>query len=95
MVSLTANWALSADDEFVGTISRHLIEQIDAFAATNHTGHPFRYLNYCADWQRPFEGYGMENWNFLRDVSRKYDPEGFFQRGCISGFKLGVGEGEI
>jgi len=94
MVSLTVNWALSSDDEFVETISRQLIEQIDAFAAANHTGHPFRYLNYCADWQRPFEGYGTENWRFLREMSRKYDPEGLFQWGCVGGFKLGVRDGE-
>lgn len=66
-------------------------EQIDAIAAAKGTGHRYRYLNYCAEWQRPFEGYGGENWRFLREVSRNYDPKGLFQRGCVGGFKLGVG----
>jgi FAD/FMN-containing dehydrogenase len=51
-------------------------------------------LNYCAEWQRPFEGYGRENWRFLQGVSRRYDPEGLFQRGCVGGFKLDVVDDE-
>ncbi|CAD6569233.1 MAG: hypothetical protein ASARMPRED_002677 [Alectoria sarmentosa] len=92
MVSFTVNWADRRDDEFVKTTTRRAVEQIDAVAAANKTGHPYRYLNYCAEWQRPFEGYGEENWRFLQGVSRRYDPEGLFQRGCAGGFKLDVVE---
>ncbi|MCJ1417466.1 hypothetical protein MMC32_003810 [Xylographa parallela] len=92
MVSFTVNWAEPRDDEFVKTTTRDTIEQIDAFAAAHKTGHRYRYLNYCAEWQRPFEGYGLENWQFLQSVSRKYDPEGLFQKGCVGGFKLDVGD---
>ncbi|KAF2495883.1 FAD binding domain protein [Lophium mytilinum] len=88
IVSFTVNWDESPDDELVKTTTRRTIEQIEAVAAANGTGHPFRYLNYCAEWQKPFEGYGKENWEFLRQVSREYDPEGLFQRGCVGGFKL-------
>ncbi len=44
----------------------------------------------CAEWQRPFEGYGRENLRFLQDVSKRYDPDGLFQKGCVGGFKLAV-----
>ena len=94
IVSFTINWAERRDDEFIKTTTRRAIEQIDAVAAANQTGHRYRYLNYCAEWQRPFEGYGEENWRFLQGVSRKYDPEGLFQRGCVGGFKLDVVDGE-
>jgi hypothetical protein len=50
-------------------------------------------LNYCAEWQRPFESYGEENWQFLKEMSKKYDPEGLFQKGCVGGFKLDVEDG--
>ena len=90
IVSFTVNWDERRDDEFIKTTTRRTVEQIDAFAAANKTGHRYRYLNYCADWQRPFEGYGRENWRFLQRVSRRYDPDGFFQRGCAGGFKLDV-----
>ena len=94
IVSFTVNWAERRDDEFVKTTTRRAVEQIDAAAAANKTGHRYRYLNYCAEWQRPFEGYGGENWRFLQGVSRRYDPEGLFQRGCVGGFKLDVVDGE-
>jgi FAD/FMN-containing dehydrogenase len=94
IVSFTVNWAESRDDEFVKTTTRRTVEQIDAAAAANKTGHPYRCLNYCADWQRPFEGYGDENWRFLQAVSRRYDPDGLFQRGCVGGFKLDMVDGE-
>lgn len=95
IVSFTVNWDERRDDDFVKTITRRTVEQIDAFATANKTDHPYRYLNYCAEWQRPFVGYGEENWRFLQGVSRRYDPEGLFQKGCVGGFKLDVVDGEI
>ena len=94
VVSFTVNWDERRDDELVQTTIRHAIEQIDAAAAANKTGHRYRYLNYCAEWQKPFEGYGEGNWRFLQRVSRRYDPEGLFQRGCVGGFKLDVVDNE-
>lgn len=94
VVSFTVNWADHRDDEFIATTTRRAVEQIDVVAAANKTGHRYRYLNYCAEWQRPFEGYGEENWRFLQGVSRRYDPEGLFQTGCVGGFKLDVMDGE-
>lgn len=94
IVSFTVNWDERRDDDFVKTTTRRTVEQIDAAAAAKQTGHRYRYLNYCAEWQRPFAGYGEENWRFLQEVSGKYDPEGLFQRGCAGGFKLGMQDGE-
>ena len=91
MINFTVNWADGRDDEYVKTMTRRTLERIEAFAEANQTGHRYRYLNYCAEWQRPFVNYGEENWRFLQAVSRKYDPEGLFQWGCNGGFKLDVG----
>ena len=90
VVNFTVNWLDRKDDEFVNSATRRTVEQIDVNATANKTGHRFRYLNYCAEWQRPFEGYGEDNLLFLQKVSRRYDPEGLFQKGCAGGFKLGV-----
>jgi FAD/FMN-containing dehydrogenase len=90
LVSFTVNWIKREHDEVVGEITREAIDQIDAFAAANGTGHRYRYLNYCGSWQRPFEGYGEENVELLQDVSRKYDQDGLFQHGCVGGFKLNI-----
>ena len=90
IVSFTVNWAERRDDEIVKTTTRRTIDQIEAVAASEKTSHRYRYLNYCAEWQRPLEGYGADNWRFLQGVSRRYDPEGLFQTGCVGGFKLDV-----
>ncbi|KAI9656911.1 MAG: hypothetical protein M1821_003550 [Bathelium mastoideum] len=90
IVSFTINWTDQKDDECVKATTRQAIEQIDDFATINKTGHRYRYLNYCGEWQDPFKGYGEENLRFLQATSRKYDPEGLFQKGCTGGFKLGM-----
>ena len=87
-VIFTVNWQDRRDDDFINELTRRTIDQIDAFATTHKPSHPFRYLNYCDEWQRPFAGYGEDNWQFLQEVSRRYDPMGFFQKGCLGGFKL-------
>ncbi|PWY83398.1 FAD binding domain protein [Aspergillus heteromorphus CBS 117.55] len=88
IVSLSFTWASSQDDAYVGSVTRGIIEKIDAVANAKGTGHPYRFLNYCEKWQRPLEGYGEENLRLLRRVAGEYDPDGLFQRGCIGGFKL-------
>lgn len=90
IVMFTVNWDESRDDEFVKSTLRQTTERIDAAAKARGTDHSWRYLNNCAEWQRPFEGYGQENLRFLRGVSKKYDPDGLFQKGCVGGFKLGI-----
>ena len=92
IVSFTTNWDESRDDDFVQKATRQAIEKMEAFAAAHKTGHRWRYLNYCAEWQRPFDGYGEDNLRFLKEVSRRYDPDGLFQKGCVGGFKLGLGD---
>ena len=90
IVSFTVNWDKRQDDDRVKMTTRRTVEQMEAVAAVYKTGHRYRYLNYCAEWQGPFESYGVENLQFLQEVSRRYDPEGLFQNGCVGGFKLGV-----
>ena len=88
IVSFTVNWDEKKNDEFINITTRRAVEQMEAVASANKTDHRYRYLNYCAEWQKPFAGYGAENQRFLREVSRRYDPQGLFQRGCVGGFKL-------
>lgn len=46
------------------------------------------YLNYANSGQDPLGSYGADNIQFMKDVARKYDPEGFFQKRVPGGFKL-------
>jgi FAD/FMN-containing dehydrogenase len=90
IAELTIKWDKTEHMELVQHIARQFIERVDKAAEDNQAAHPFRFANYCAEWQDPMKGYGEENLQFMRTVSRKYDPEGVFQRACIGGFKLGV-----
>lgn len=92
IVLISAVYQRGSDDELVNRVYKEAIGEIDSFAAAHGTADPFRWLNYCASWQKPFEGYGLENLRFLRETSAKYDPDGLFQRACIGGFKLGIEE---
>ncbi|KAL8937599.1 MAG: hypothetical protein Q9216_004339 [Gyalolechia sp. 2 TL-2023] len=88
IVLFTVVWKNSADDELVDRTTRSIIDGIDRYAESKGTADPYRYLNDCASWQNPFDGYGAENKRFLQEMSRTYDPDGLFQRACVGGFKL-------
>lgn len=90
IVQFTVNWASSADDEKMEELTRTMIEQLNVHANKYQTSHRYRYLNYCGSWQKPFHSYGEANLEFLRNVSRDYDPDGLFQHGCSGGHKLGL-----
>lgn len=92
IASFAINWPERRHDAVVQETARRAVEQIEAVATKNGTGHRFRYLNYCAGWQRPLESYGEENLRFMRTVSGKYDPDGLFQKACVGGFKLDMND---
>ncbi|KAF1969982.1 FAD binding domain protein [Bimuria novae-zelandiae CBS 107.79] len=95
LVSYTVAWNRVEDDDLVHREVKSSIEEIEVFAERRGTGYPYRFHNYCAEWQDPFEGYGIAGKRFLQDVSRRYDPEGLFQRGCVGGFKLGLDDNKV
>lgn len=81
-------WKNRTDDEKIVGTFRKVIETIDQDAASRGTAVPFKYMNYAWDFQDPISSYGEENKAFLQEVSKKYDPEGVFQKGVPGGFKL-------
>ena len=93
IVIYLASWSDSKWDAIVRETARLSIKKLEAVAATNGTGHPFKYLNYCGDGQKPLQSYGEEGLKFLRTVSNIYDPDGMFQKQCIGGFKLDADSG--
>lgn len=81
-------WKNKTDDEKIVGTFRKVIETIDRDAASRGTAVPFKYMNYAWDFQDPISSYGEKNRTFLQEVSKKYDPEGVFQKGVPGGFKL-------
>ncbi|KAH8898456.1 FAD-binding domain-containing protein [Thozetella sp. PMI_491] len=87
-VLLLTYWKSKSDDETIVQAMKGVIEKIKKDAAITNTLVPFTYLNYAANFQDPTGSYGEENKRALQEVSRKYDPEGLFQKACPGGFKL-------
>jgi FAD/FMN-containing dehydrogenase len=85
---LSASWADTASTKAVQDATRHVMSLLEACAEKKGLLLKFQYLNYAAAYQTPLESYGEENLNFLRGVSREYDPKGVFQKQIPGGFKL-------
>jgi hypothetical protein len=82
-------WALKSDDEAVLTACHNFITRSEDMARQRGLLHPYLYMNYASQWQDPIAGYGAENKARLLDISKKYDPEGVFQKLHPGYFKLG------
>jgi hypothetical protein len=90
IIGCSVTWAEAKDDELVRSTIRRTLEEINAAAAARQSDHPYRFMNYCMEWQRPYEGCGEENLKLMREASQKYDPDGLFQSGRAGGFKLDI-----
>jgi FAD/FMN-containing dehydrogenase len=89
-ILLNPVWSESSDDASIVETSLALLESIDAAAKVKGRWVPYRFMNYSYKSQEVIKSYGTESLRLLQDVSRKYDPEGFFQRNVPGGFKLPV-----
>ena len=76
------------DDDRVVNVVLGLIDAIEAAAARRGKAARYRFTNYAYKNQRVFEGYGSKSVAALQAVSRKYDPNGFFQTRVPGGFKI-------
>ncbi|KAF2648110.1 FAD-binding domain-containing protein [Lophiostoma macrostomum CBS 122681] len=86
----TLSWQLPTDNVRVEAAMQQLESDILALEKQMGVFNEFVYLNYAAQWQDPISGYGDNNVQFLKSVSKKYDPNGVFQKGVPGGFKVGT-----
>lgn len=87
---LSVTWAQAQDDATVNSVTQALIEKIDQATKAAGLFHEFKHLNYAASWQDPISSYGPASKANLQAVSKKFDPQGFFQTSIPGGFKLFV-----
>ncbi|KAI9157880.1 FAD-dependent monooxygenase CTB5 [Paramyrothecium foliicola] len=95
VVSFALSWCDPKEDKALPAAVRKAIAAIEKAAIANHASHPYRFMNYATEMQRPLDGYGVENMDLMRRVSRRYDPQGLFQTGCLGGHKLEEPSGHI
>ncbi|KAN0094203.1 FAD-binding domain containing protein [Hyaloscypha variabilis] len=77
------------EDEVVSAVGRRVRERWERVAKEMGLWHPYVYINYADVEQDVFAGYGEENREKLRQIQRKWDPEGVFgERLQPGGFKV-------
>ncbi|OOF97839.1 hypothetical protein ASPCADRAFT_513492 [Aspergillus carbonarius ITEM 5010] len=79
-VLLLTYWKNREDDEQILGLMKGVLGRIDAEAKEEGQVVGFTFMNYASGFQDPVASYGVENMRRLQGVSRKYDPEGVFQR---------------
>jgi hypothetical protein len=84
----TLSWQLPLDNARVEAAMQQLESDIVALEKQLGIFNEFVYLNYAAQWEDPIAGYGEQNVQFLKSVSKRYDPQGVFQKAVPGGFKL-------
>jgi hypothetical protein len=89
VISTSISWSSAADDARILAASRNFISRASATAYAQGLGNRFLYQNYAGQEQDVFSGYGQENLERLRKVSRKYDLSGVWQKLQPGYFKLG------
>ncbi|KAI1170499.1 hypothetical protein F4777DRAFT_110779 [Nemania sp. FL0916] len=81
-------WQNKEDDGKIHSTFKGVIEAVDQDATTRGTAVPYKYMNYAAPFQDPIGSYGEKTRAKLQATSKKYDPEGLFQKGVVGGWKL-------
>ncbi|KAF5618076.1 6-hydroxy-D-nicotine oxidase [Fusarium tjaetaba] len=87
IVLISALWPNSAVNSNVEGTAKKVLSVWEENARGKGLLQKFQYLNYAAPYQRPFESYGDDEREFLKSVSKKYDPAQILQR-RVGGFKL-------
>ena len=88
LVHIPCWWTNEVDDERVyGFVSR-VLARVNEEAKKRGLSDRYRYMNYASMFQNVIAGYGEDNKRMLKDVARKYDPTGVFQRLQPGYFKL-------
>ena len=88
LIFIDISWSESVDDGLVDAQGKRFLKEVESIAKRQGKLHPWKYLNYAAQWQDPITGYGHVNKEKLRTASQIYDPAQMFQRQVPGGFKL-------
>ena len=77
-----------ADEAVIESATQKFIKSVNEYTKSVEHFKPFLYMNYAYPTQDVINSYGRENVNFLRRVSRMYDPAQVFQRLVPGGYKM-------
>jgi hypothetical protein len=84
----TVTWHDPVNDPLLTQAIEIYFSQIDTLSKSLGLYNEFSYFNYAYKDQKVMKGYGKENLQRMKSVSKQFDPEGVFQRLVPGGFKL-------
>ena len=76
------------DEAIIESATQNFIKSVNYYTKSIGQFKPFLHMNYAYPTQDVINSYGRENVDFLRRVSRTYDPAQVFQRLVPGGYKL-------
>ena len=88
VILINPTWDLPENDEQVYGAVEDLIQKFKKTASEKGLLHRYIFTNYGYHKEDVLAGYGEESAKKLREVSKKYDPDGVFQKAVPGGFKL-------
>lgn len=92
VVLVNPGWNLPKDDSRVFKTVGNFVADLRKLATDNGLLHRYIFANYAYQKDDCISGYGQESIIKLAETSKKYDPEGIFQKGVPGGFKLPIVE---
>ncbi|XDG05523.1 hypothetical protein ABKA04_005138 [Annulohypoxylon sp. FPYF3050] len=92
VVLVNPGWDLPKDDSRVFKTVGDFVADLRKLATDNGLLHRYIFANYAYQRDDCIRGYGKESIIKLMETSKKYDPEGIFQKGVPGGFKLPIVE---
>lgn len=88
LIDMTVTYNRESDDALVQGTIQDIVKKQKALLNSKGYLVDFIYLNYADIAQDVLGSWGTANLNFLRAVSKKYDPNGVFQTRVPGGYKL-------
>jgi hypothetical protein len=85
---LSVMWTDAKDNERIYKFANTLFEKLEEEAGKRGSKSEFLYMNYASPWQDVVTSYGEESKRRLKEIARKYDPTGVYQRLQPGYFKL-------
>ena len=68
--------------------AKAFLDEVESLSTKRGLYHPYKYLNYAASFQKPFEGHAASTRQLLESTSSKYDPDHAFQKKVPGGYKI-------
>ncbi|KAK7931575.1 hypothetical protein PG985_002287 [Apiospora marii] len=88
IVEICHNWYHATDDAEAFAPVDAFLRDVDRVASERGLGSRWVFPNYAQPDERVMQAYGQDRLAQLRRVASKWDPEGFFQKRVVGGFKI-------